>query len=90
MKRRGDSGKARLPFTTRVHMRRHQPPRFSPSGEKTLLHFCAISSRRIRTLAIAKYSWARIGSSKRRLLWAFEFRRPTIPLKTNMNSAIHA
>jgi len=44
----------------------------------------AISSRRRRRLAKARYSCARLGSLKRVLLWALEFLRPTIPLKRNM------
>ena len=43
----------------------------------------AISSRRMRRLANARYSCARLGSLKRVLLWAFEFLRPTTPLKRN-------
>src|SRR6266568_7516010 len=44
----------------------------------------AISSRRMRRLAKARYSCALRGSLKRRLLWAFEFRNPTMPLNRNM------
>jgi len=45
----------------------------------------ATSKSRIRRLASARYSCARLGSLKSRLLWAFEFRRPTMPLYKNMN-----
>ena len=34
----------------------------------------------MRRLARARYSWARLGSLKRLLLWALEFLRPRIPL----------
>ena len=44
----------------------------------------AISSNLINKLVSAKYSCARDGSLNKRLLWAFELRRPTIPLNRNM------